>query len=65
MLGRRLYRLRIECGLRRETLAACLRMPVAHVEGHESGTRPIKAHELVAYAEFFGVPLSSFFRDLS
>ena len=65
ILGQRLQRLRVERGMSRETLAARLRIPVAHVEGHESGTRLIRAHELIAYAKFFGVRVSSFFRDLS
>jgi DNA-binding XRE family transcriptional regulator len=65
VLGRRLRRLRIERGLRRRTVAARLGLSVERVEGHERGTTRIEARELVAYAQFFGVRLSTFFRDPS
>jgi hypothetical protein len=62
VLGRRLRRLRVRRGVSRKILSARLRVAVTHVEGHECGTKKIEAHELLAYARFFGVRISSFFR---
>jgi DNA-binding XRE family transcriptional regulator len=63
LLGRRLRWLRIERGWRREQVAKRLGVRVAHVEGHERGTRRIEPRDLVAYARLFRVRLSDFFKD--
>jgi hypothetical protein len=63
VLGRRLRWLRVERGWSRRTLATRLRAPIEHIEGHERGTRPIEARELVAYARLFRVRISEFFKD--
>jgi transcriptional regulator with XRE-family HTH domain len=62
-LGRRLRRLRVERGWSREQVAKRLRVPVAHVKGHERGTRRIEPRDLVAYARLFRVRISDFFID--
>jgi ribosome-binding protein aMBF1 (putative translation factor) len=63
VLGRRLRRLRVARGWSRRVVATRLRVPVAHVEGHERGTRQIEAHELLLYVRLFGVRISDLFRD--
>lgn len=64
-LGKRLRRIRIERGLSRQVIAACLGLPLKRIVAHERGKRRMTARDLVAYAEFYGVRLSTFFRDLS
>jgi hypothetical protein len=63
VLGRRLRWLRVERGWSRKHVATRLRIPVNHVEGHERGTRQIKARELAAYARLFRARISDFFKD--
>jgi transcriptional regulator with XRE-family HTH domain len=63
LLARRLRWLRVERGWSRDQVARRLRVPVAHVEGHEHGTRRMEARDLAAYARLFGVRISDFFKD--
>jgi DNA-binding XRE family transcriptional regulator len=63
VLGRRLRWLRVERGWSREQVAKRLRVPVAHVEGHERGTRRMEPRDLTAYARLFRVRISDFFKD--
>jgi transcriptional regulator with XRE-family HTH domain len=55
--------LRVERGLRREQVAKRLPRALAHVEGHERGTRRIEPRDLATYARLFRVQISDFFKD--
>jgi transcriptional regulator with XRE-family HTH domain len=64
VIGQRLKRLRRERGWSREAVASGMSVALNIIEEHERGERRFSPDELVAYAKFYGVPLSFFFRDV-
>lgn len=62
-IGRRLRRLRANCGLSQQRLGAIIGVSYQQVQKYEAGHNRISASALFGVARHCGVPLAWFFQD--